>query len=599
MQKQASPNRLASLLIVALIFFSPAFLQGCDSLMSSNKIEESPPAFKSGQNDKLRHPNLLNASKRTIPGQAGKSASETVNLFLALNEYEADGITPRMLNKYDVTKRILNEYGITRRVLNQYGITKRILDKYDITRRILNQYDVTRRMLNKYGITPRILSKYNDEVTIALLQEHGINQVVLSKEGLTFKDLQEFNKLSALLNAKGVTVEEFVEEIENALPTIRIKVYVEDAHLGIAIAIESEFLEMFLEEIADDPDILFAEPDAAIDLSDLAMISGAPYDNQLIPWGISNVNAPIADANGVANTLYNTDLPVHVFVLDSGAMPDVWYDDLIYIEKKDFTMLFNGNGEEYWEEDLAPDVSGFDPGDAGNPFDESGHGTHIAGTIGALNNRYGVRGIAPGARIHSLKVLNKQGQTDVTTLLAAVDYVTRFKQKYPPLPVVVNLSLGMDIGTTAYNILDEAVAASIEAGVVYVVAAGNDGQDASTYSPAHVEGAITVGAYNEKGMFSPFSNYGPTVDILAPGENVISLSHITDEVKAHESILASGTSYATPHVTGAVVLFLGKYPRATPAQVASVITKHTKANVLDVPSGTTNKAIFLRYMPVE
>ena len=597
---RASPTmHFKGLFTVTLILISIFILQGCDGITSSNEAEYTPEVSQSSQKVKLRHPNLLESARQTVPGEAGKSAKENINLFLAFNQYEADGITPRMLNKFEVTNRILNEYGITRRVLEQYGITRRILNQYGITRRILNQYDITRRMLSKYGITPRLLAQYNDKVNQALLQENGITGAVLAKEGVTAEDLKSFNKLSAILKDFDVTLEEFIEELDNAIPSMRVKVYVENAHLGMAVSVESEYLDSLLEEIADDPDVLFIEPDAAIDLNDLAMTSGAPYDNQLTPWGISTIKTPVADYNGVKNTLYNTDLAVQVFVLDSGAMPDVWYDDVVYVEKKDFTMLFDADGEEYWEEDFAPDVAGFDPGEAGNPYDESGHGSHVTGTIGALNNRYGVKGIAPGALIRSLKVLNKKGQTDVTTLLAAVDYVTRFKLKYPPLPVVVNLSLGMDIGTTEYNILDEAIAASIEAGVVYVVAAGNDGKDASTYSPAHVDGVITVGAFNENGQFSSFSNFGPVVDILAPGENVISLSHYANEIRAHESILASGTSYATPHVTGAVVLFLGKYPRASPAQVKQVVTQHTRANITQVPAGTTNRSIFLKYMPIK
>ena len=172
----------------------------------------------------------------------------------------------------------------------------------------------------------------------------------------------------------------------------------------------------------------------------------------------------------------------------------------------------------------------------------------------------GIAGTAPGVQLHSLKVLTNAGNTDVTTLLAAVNYVTRFKLENPTAPVVVNLSLGVNLGTTTYNILDETIEKSIQAGVIYVVAAGNDGMDASTYSPAHVTDVITVGSYNERLDFSSFSNHGPVVDILAPGEDIISLSHLGSETDNLENILASGTSYAVPHVVGAIAHYLGGKP---------------------------------------
>ena len=219
-------------------------------------------------------PLYLTLQKETIPGQAGKSSSDATDLFLAFNEYEADGITPRLLSKYELTNRILEEYGITRRVLSKYGVTKRILDKYGITRRVLNQYGITKRVLDKYGITPRLLSKYNDQVTMDLLAEHEVTEATLADEGLSIADIDGFNKLSALLNEYGLTVEEFIEELESYIPTIRIKVYVDGAHLGVTVSMDSDILDAFLEEIGDDPDILFAEPDAVFDTSDLGMVVG-------------------------------------------------------------------------------------------------------------------------------------------------------------------------------------------------------------------------------------------------------------------------------------------------------------------------------------
>ncbi len=588
-------GKWTTLFIVTCIFLSPALLQGCDALIGVDKNETSPQIDErvnvkaAEQENKLRHPALLAGAKRQFVGSAGKTG-ESTSLFLAFNGYEADGITPRVLNKFEVTNRILEEYGITRRVLGKYGITKRVLSQYDVTRRILQQYDVTRRILEKYGITPRVLSRYNDLVSLDLLNSNGLTEDVLAAEGLTQEDLDSFNELSRLLNEYDLTLETFVAELDAAVSSIRVKIHIDGVHLGISIEIGSELLDELLEEIADDPDILFVEPDITIQTTELGMLSDGKHSNQIVPWGNTSVNAVAPNSEAMWTAKYFTN-PIRVYVLDSGSMNTAGWDDAIVEEQKDFTMLFENPDEMYWEEDDAPDISGFDPGSQGNPLDESGHGSHITGIIGAMNNRFGIIGIAPGVSIHSLKVLTKEGRTDITTLLAAVDYVTRAKLENPAMPMVVNMSLGVDIGTTTYNVLDEAIEASIEAGVIYVVAAGNDGNNAATYSPAHVQGAITVGAYNEQNLFSTFSNYGSSVDILAPGENIISLSHKINETKSFESILASGTSHAAPYVTGAIAWYLGDHPNATAAQVADALIKSANSEINGVPTGTTIKTL--------
>lgn len=598
--KTLSPmQRWINLAMVALLLVSPVLLQGCDALTDANHLEDSlhpidPEVVSSPpKRDILRHPGLLDASIRTTTGSAGKSSATTAGLFLAFNEYEADGVTPRILSKYEVTSRILEEYGITRRILDKYGITHRILDAYGITRRLLNQYDVTRRILDKYGVTPRLLSKYDDQVTSALLVEHGLTEEELAKEGLTMEDIEDFNRLSALLNEFGISIEEFIQELDTFIQTIRVKVFIDGAHLGITIAFDSEILNALLEEMRDDPDILFVEPDASFDLSDLGTVSDGWHDNQIVPWGITQINTPVPSNQNQYWTNYYRDNPVHVYILDSGASRNSGWDDLEYVEKKDFTMLFENPDSLYWDEENAPVVSGFDPGTQGNPFDEAGHGSHVAGTIGARNDYLGVVGVAPSVRIHSLKVLTREGRTDITTLLAAVDYVTRAKLENPDRPMVVNLSLGVDIGTTAYNVLDEAILNSIKAGVIYVAAAGNDGRDASTYSPAHVDQVITVGSYGSRKAYSSFSNFGPVVDILAPGEDIISLSHLIEETKSFESILASGTSFAAPHVTGAVARYLGSFPNASAGEVSNALKTAAVSQIKKVPANTTNLGLDL------
>ena len=215
--------------------------------------------------------------------------------------------------------------------------------------------------------------------------------------------------------------------------------------------------------------------------------------------------------------------------------------------------------------------------------DRNGHGTHVAGIAAALDNGFGTVGVAPGARLHSLKVLNQQGEGYLSWGLAAIDYMTQVKMESPQTTMVANMSLGFYSGTTSYNALDDAVAASVESGIVFCVAAGNDSMDASLVSPAHVSTAITVGSSGQdNNAFSAFSNYGSRIDVCAPGEDIYS-TWLRNDYR-----LLSGTSMACPHVAGAVALHLWKSPRDKPARVREAIMAYAKPLVTNTPPHTTH-----------
>jgi subtilisin family serine protease len=175
--------------------------------------------------------------------------------------------------------------------------------------------------------------------------------------------------------------------------------------------------------------------------------------------------------------------------------------------------------------------------------DENGHGTHVAGTIAAINNSIGVVGVAPGARVVAVRVLNKRGSGAYSGIIAGVDYVS---QNAAPGDVA-NMSLGGPVSQA----VDDAVVAAAAKGIRFVLSAGNDAANANTKSPARVNGAniYTVSAFGQGDVFASFSNFGnPPVDFAEPGVGVLS----TWLAGGYNTI--SGTSMASPHLAGLLLV---------------------------------------------
>ncbi|HEX7070930.1 MAG TPA: S8 family serine peptidase, partial [Rhodothermales bacterium] len=220
-------------------------------------------------------------------------------------------------------------------------------------------------------------------------------------------------------------------------------------------------------------------------------------------------------------------------------------------------------------------------------LDLNAHGTEVAGIAAARDNSAGIVGVAPGARVHAVKVLDNGGTTELSSIIAVVDHLTELKRRNPSRPMVVNMSLGAETGSTAYNALDRAIQRSIASGVTYVLAAGNDARDASTVTPAHVAEAITVGAYGSDNRLARFSNHGSVIDLLAPGVDVQTLG-AGDAVST-----VSGTSIAAPHVAGAAALLLARRPNLSPEEVRSHLVANSRAIVSGVPRGTTGRSVWV------
>ncbi|MFD4482689.1 S8 family peptidase [Streptomyces sp. NPDC058471] len=228
-------------------------------------------------------------------------------------------------------------------------------------------------------------------------------------------------------------------------------------------------------------------------------------------------------------------------------------------------------------------VSGYDFVD--NDSDTSdcqGHGTHVAGTVGG--STYGV---AKGAKLVGVRVLDCAGSAPWSTVISGVDWVTRNAVK----PAVANMS----IDGPKNQSLNDAVTNSIGSGVSWAVAAGNDGADACSHSPGSVASALTTGATDSSDARSVWnsaqsSNYGSCLDVFAPGSNITSASYTSDTGTA----VMGGTSMASPHVAGAAALVLSANPSWSPSQVRDTIVQNaTPDKVTDARTGSPNRLLYV------
>ena len=226
--------------------------------------------------------------------------------------------------------------------------------------------------------------------------------------------------------------------------------------------------------------------------------------------------------------------------------------------------------------------------------DLNGHGTHVAGTVGAIDNGSGVVGVAPGVRLWAVKILDASGSGLLSWYLCGLDWITAQRDPVDPsrpLIEAVNMSVakwGQDdanCGYTNHDVLHQAICRLVGSGVTVVAAAANDSASAAARVPASYNEVITVsaladtdgkpgglggnrcfswGTYDKDDTFADFSNYGSDVDIIAPGKCI--WSTVPDGYQ-----YMSGTSMAAPHVTGAVALLKESRPYLTPSEVREAL----------------------------
>lgn len=275
-------------------------------------------------------------------------------------------------------------------------------------------------------------------------------------------------------------------------------------------------------ELEKDPRIKYIEPDRVVQFAPpCGTPNGGPCDgggddggdggSEVTPWGITRVNGGV-DGTGLT-----------AWVIDSGV--DLDHPDLNVDASRSATFITKGK-------------------DSKSADDGNGHGSHVAGTIGAIaGNGTDVVGVAPNATIVGVKVLDSRGSGSYSAVIAGVDYVAANASPGD----VANMSLG---GPTS-NALDDAVKNAASNGILFALAAGNDGSDANGSSPARVNhpNVYTVSAFAEGDSWASFSNYGnPPVDYSAPGVSILST------YKNGGTATLNGTSMASPHVAGLLLL---------------------------------------------
>jgi subtilisin family serine protease len=292
------------------------------------------------------------------------------------------------------------------------------------------------------------------------------------------------------------------------------------------------------EALAKDPGVAYVEPDQEIGISTTQ--SGAT-------WGIDRIDQRSRPLSGTYT--YNSQgTGVRAYIIDTGIQTN--------------HPQFGSRASAVY------DALG------GNGQDCNGHGTHVAGTVGS--STYGV---AKNVYLRAVRVLDCSGSGSNSSVIAGMDWVRTNAIK----PAVANMSLGGSYSST----VNTAATNLANSGVLLAVAAGNSSADACNSSPASASGTITVAASTSSDARASYSNYGGCVDIYAPGSSITStwINSGTNTI--------SGTSMATPHVTGVAALYKATYGDAASSTVISWLTGNATSGVITGNiSGTPNRLLY-------
>lgn len=295
------------------------------------------------------------------------------------------------------------------------------------------------------------------------------------------------------------------------------------------------------------------------------------------PWGLDRIDQKKLPLDGIYKPKYNGS-GVNVFIVDSGL--DTSHTEFMSTTpKREVRNIFDSYSLD-GSSNISPDNDGV------------GHGTHVAGTVGG-----NTVGVSPGANLYSVRVLNSDGAGSDFDILSGLSFIYDWYMESGRQPSIVSMSLGGECISyldCEQDILVLAVEALSEAGIIVVTAAGNSDCDSCLQTPAFSPHAITVGASSSKDEAAVFSDFGKCIDIYAPGVNISSAcgqamcNHATSKL-----ISLSGTSMATPHVSGVIAQMLQANPTATVKEISTLLSCNASPLVLDIkqdrsPAATRN-----------
>lgn len=293
--------------------------------------------------------------------------------------------------------------------------------------------------------------------------------------------------------------------------------------------------------------ISYAQPDS--------VVTSFSMQSDVTSWGLDVIDSTSFTTDGEYTYPESAGEGVDVYVLDSG----------INIEHSEF------EGRAKWGKSFMPTA---------NPteVDDFGHGTHVAGIIGSKTY-----GVAKKANLIAVKVLDGTGTSTTSTIINGLDWVAQNYDKNKSN--IINLSLGTSEFSSALN---AAVQKCHDQGISVVVAAGNGYRsDACKYSPASSVYALTVGAANSNKTFAAYSNEGSCVDIFGPGTDILSVNSNSDTGKT-----MSGTSQATPFVTGSLALLLAEEKFNSPSDAYTKLKNMANSQLEETPANTTRLLLY-------